>query len=83
MKGNKTSILNQFDDYFEQIQESKGDVELMIADRIYVQKDFQFTTNSPHIESVDLRNTNHTAETINNFVKEKTAGRITEIGNLF
>lgn len=88
LNNDKAIIANQFHDYFRLIQKNAGDSKLTIANRIYVPKEFQLNKDFQDIasekffsgiESVDFKNANNAAQTINNFVKEKTEEKITEI----
>lgn len=88
LNGVKSVVANQSHEYIELIEKSAGQSELMIASQIYIQQEFQLNTNFQKmainkfhtgVESVDFRKENETIELINNFVEEKTNGKIKEI----
>lgn len=87
LNNDKRVVANQFRDYYDLIQKSVGDSQLLVANRIFVQqdnklkKDFQNEASEKFfssIEPVDYKS-NNTAKTINQSIKEKTYEKITEI----
>lgn len=83
----KAIVANQFHKAFELNEKSAGKSELLIANRVYVQQGFQLNkdfqevaVNKFHsgVESVNFSKNNETAQLINNFVAEKTKGKIKE-----
>lgn len=88
LNGDKEVIADQYQRYFELIQKSAGASELMIANKIYVQQEYQLKKDfqevavrmfSADVESVNFRNVKETVQLINDFVAEKTKGKISEI----
>ena len=84
----KASIADQFQQYYELLKKGAGKSELLVANRIYVQQgytinpDFQEVATKKFfsgVESVNFGEANDAKRKINQFVEEKTKGRIKEI----
>lgn len=74
-------IAEQFNEFYNSIQRSAGEAELLIANRIYVQHGYQLKNDFKEVavnkfgsgvESVNFATSNETAEIINQFVEHKT-----------
>ncbi|XP_031622703.1 leukocyte elastase inhibitor-like [Contarinia nasturtii] len=90
LNGEKSVVADQLKKYNELIKRSAGQSELMIANQIYVQQEFQLNQDFQKIavdkfdagvESVDFVENDETSQLINNFVAEKTKGNIKQIVN--
>ncbi|XP_055308004.1 serine protease inhibitor 42Dd-like [Sitodiplosis mosellana] len=88
LNGEKSIVADQFRKYIELIKRSAGQSELMITNQIYVEERVQLNQNfqkvatdefDAGIESVDFVNKNDTLQLINNFIEEKTKGKIKQI----
>lgn len=82
LKNDMVTMIDQFNSYLEAVYESKGDAQLMIANRIYMPQDSQdivLKNFSSYFEYVDFEEANDTAQAINSVVNETTNGKITDI----
>lgn len=84
---NKTLIANQFHKYNELFKNNNEKTSLLIANQIYVneryslKKTFQYIATekfSCSVESLNFDNHTQAAQTINQFVDDKTNGKITK-----
>lgn len=85
LSDNKLIVANQFHEHLETLEESAGDATLSIVNRIYVQNGHQLNKTFEEIavsqfksgvESLDFADSEKSAATINQFVEEKTIGKI-------
>lgn len=81
----KDSIADQVDDLYGSVEQNFGDTTLSIANRIYIQQgrelneEFKEVANSKFrsgIDSLNFTDTEQSADIINQFVDEKTQGKI-------
>lgn len=85
LKADKATIAEQFFELDEQIKKCIGTATLSMANRIYVRhgyklniafRDISVKKFGADIEPVNFDNPHAAAQTINQFVKEKTMGKI-------
>lgn len=87
LNGTKAEIGEQFHQYYNLVQKSAGQSELIIANQVFIMDGYQLRADFQEIavnklysgvESVNFANATETAQTINQFVKEKTKEKIKE-----
>lgn len=85
LSDDKMANANNFHDFGKLLEKSVGQSTLTIANRIYVQNDFDINQQfkevatqkfASNIEALNFAESDSSASTINKFVKEKTNGRI-------
>lgn len=88
INGDKNIVANQFYEHFELLQRNIGDSTLSIANKIYVEQGHQLNRTFEEaavkyfksgVESLDFGKSAESAQTINQFVEEKTNGKIKEL----
>lgn len=88
LNSEKAVVPNTYQEFLGLIQKSTGQSELMVANRIYLQQEFQLNKNFQevavqkfyaNVESIDFTKKNETAHLINTFVEEKTDGKIKQV----
>lgn len=84
----KSTIANQFPEYYKQLQNGAGSSIFSIANQVYVQQGYAIKKNFQEvavqkflssIESIDFSKKNEAAARINQLVKEKTYNKITDL----
>lgn len=88
LNSDKAVVADQFHEYFETIETSAGQSEMIVTNQIYVHNEFQLNENFQEmavqkfragVDSVDFRKQNDTIKLINDFTIEKTKGKINNI----
>lgn len=83
----KKSIADHFHQYYQLLNKSAGQSELMVANQIYVPQGYELkpdfrdvaTKFFSGVEAVNFSDAKNTANMINDFVKEKTKDKIKQI----
>lgn len=88
MNDDKTTIANQFYEYYKMLQRNAGNAQLSIANQIYVDHRFKIKQDFREVatkqfmsgvESLDFIHSLSATREINHFVHEKTNGKIKDL----
>lgn len=88
LSGDKTILANQFLEHREKLYKNVGESTLSIANQIYVQQGLSLNKNfqevaiskfKSNVEELNFAESEKSAKIINNFVEEKTNGKIKDL----
>lgn len=88
INSNKAIVAKQFQEYYEELRKNAGETQLNVANRIYTQQNYELNSTfqavvtqqfASGIEQLNFANSQTSADTINTFVEQQTAGKIKDL----